>query len=198
MRVILIVATLAFVIAPGPAWAQSSKQAPKSSSSARTLSDEFHWWDGERRRSVWFDPYTVAEPSEALAKKQGEAKPERRTHNDRLVTLARPLSGPAEIGTLAERGVAPVFREGASTDAPALVPTGGMIVRLPREWSAERARAWLAECGFAARAQPVGKLPNTWRVEVSDVLEALTWSQRLAGSGEGEAFPDWQMPLVPQ
>lgn len=188
----------------------ATHHAPKAPPKATTtLNQHYVWYDGDEPRTVWLDPYLVAdftrEPAHAAALKRAfpRAQALTRRHAGMRLWKADERVGASETvrtlsATTATDDYSPVLRDAPSEEAPLRALPGNVIVYFEPDWDEARVRAWVHAQGLTiVKRLEIGR--NVYVLETEAGLAALETANRLYLSGDVvAAFPDWWREVVPR
>jgi len=170
---------------------------------SQRLQQSYHWYDGQRQRTVWLNPVLEAQfypdptvPAEQVKSLTGGAQVVWDSAFIRITERSEAAAATRSRATAADRS--PVFHDGPTSEGSVRALPGGLVVYLPAEWSAAQVGEWLTGKGLTVLRQiPVA--PNVLLLDSPPGLATLELANALYESGEVRAaFPDWWRQGVPK
>ena len=170
-------------------------------SKAKPAADKtYHWYDGQRKRTIELDPELIAEftgsrsAAKSVAPMSGLEAADEAQGGVRFWRVGEgagesPVSASTKAARASNRKFSPVFRNRGGRGKRAL--PGGIIVTFASSMSDEACEAWIAGKGLVIQSK-LTKGRQIYVIETPAGMESLELANTLHESGEVEsASPNW-------
>lgn len=190
------------LIAPHISFAMSSttKTDTHNKQAEKTL-QQYTWYDGNQKRSVWVNPNLMAEfnvpTKEATVKSSSTSNLTTQMPFVRFIEIETDTNALQTSGKSQEKTQrSPVLHNTASTTGPKRALPGNVIVQMQHNWSQEKIERWFKQYNLTA-IKPLTFAPNAFLIQSKAGLESLNLANKLYETGDVVlASPNWWQERV--
>ncbi len=154
---------------------------------------QYTWYDGNQKRSVWLNPELLAEfRSTTPATNQSNTEPSSKKANT-TPTFIRFLAVKSSATALksTDQHLSPVFHTTASLSGTKKALPGNVIVQMKPDWTIDQIHTWFQQQNVTV-IQPLTFAPNAFLIQSNAGLESLNLANRLYETGDVVlASPNW-------
>ncbi len=163
---------------------------------------QYTWYDGNQKRSVWVNPSLMAEfnmPTEGTTAVKSSSTSNVKTQMPfvrfiKIKTDASTLQTERKIQGKSQ--LSPVLHNVASTTGTKRALPGNVIVQMQRDWSQEKIENWFKKHNLTA-IKPLTFAPNAFLIQSKAGLESLNLANKLYETGDVVlASPNWWQERV--
>lgn len=202
----LFIAAMLVISVSGVQQAHAGKPGQRSAQPL-TGADNYVWYDGQRKKTVWLNPELIAEfdpkPAGHSQTKSLVTNAVRANGRQPALQLWRLKAGVSNASALRQirqaspgSKVSPVLHDGPSGAARKRALPGNIIVHLDPDWDSQAVKAWFSEQNLEL-VRPLNIGPNIFIVKTGPGLEALEKANAIYLSGKVvAAYPDWWQEAV--
>ncbi len=157
---------------------------------------QYAWYDGNQKRSVWVNPHIMAEFStptkEATIKSSTTSNVKTPMPFVRFIEIKTDTNSLQAVKQSPEKSqLSPVLHNVASTTGTKRALPGNVIIQMNPDWSQEKIENWFKKYNLTA-IKPLTFAPNAFLIQSKAGLESLNLANKLYETGDVIlASPNW-------
>ena len=154
---------------------------------------QYTWYDGDQKRSVWVNPELLAEFSDSTQTSEQSSTESSSKKVNTAPTFVRFLTIKSDTTALksTEKQQSPVLHSTASLSGAKKALPGNVIVQMKPDWTMDQIHTWFQQQNITA-IKPLTFAPNAFLIQSNAGLESLNLANRLYETGDVVlASPNW-------